>query len=312
MLHFVMLRLSRVGGAATRRGMWRDQVKAAGEGALALLVRGVFAVMRGVGLRRASAAGGWVMRRLGPWLPRQKRVMANLRLAFPDRDEAWRQAVARDAWENLGRTGCEYVHLAELAAGAEMGAETQAALARLRADTRPKLVMAAHLANWEVPAVIMHAMGARSAIIYRTPNNKPIAAMVRAMREPIMGRLIPATLAAPRAMQAALKDGVGIGMLIDQHFSRGMAARFFGAPVLANPLVAQLAARHGVAVYGMRAVRLPGGGLRAVLEGPYDLPDDVPGAVQFMQDVMQRWVTEHPGDWLWMHRRWRDLPPAPP
>lgn len=291
-------------------------MKAVGEVILARLARLVFAGLRGLGLRRASALGGAVLRALGPWTPRQKRVLGNLALAFPERDAAWRAAVARDAWENLGRTACEYVHLAELAAQAELPPGTMQALARLRADPRPKLVMAAHLANWEVPAVIMHARGERSAIVYRTPNNARIAAMVRAMREPIMGRLIPATMAAPRTMHAMLKDGVSIGMLIDQHFSRGMRVAFMGADVLANPLVAQLAARHGVAVYGMRAQRLPGGGVRAVLEGPYDLPADLAAAVQAQNDIIARWVREAPGDWLWMHRRWRDPParpdPAPP
>lgn len=289
-------------------------MKAAGEAILAWLARVVFAGMRALGLRRASALGGAVLRAVGPLTPRHKRVLANLALAFPERDAAWRASVARDAWENLGRTACEYVHLAELAAQAELPPETMAALARARADTRPKLVMAAHLANWEVTAVIMHAQGERSAIVYRTPNNARIAAMVRAMREPLMGHLIPATMAAPRTMHAMLKDGVSIGMLIDQHFSRGMRVEFMGADVLANPLIAQLAARHGVAVYGMRAVRLPGGGVRAVLEGPYELPADIAGAVQAQNDIIARWVREHPGDWLWMHRRWRDLParPAPP
>jgi KDO2-lipid IV(A) lauroyltransferase len=287
------------------------RLKAAADAVLAWLAGAVFAGLRGLGLRRASALGGAVLSALGPFTPRHKRVMANLALAFPQRDAAWHRAVARDAWENLGRTACEYVHLAELAASAEMSPESQAALARLRADPRPKLAMAAHLANWEVPAVIMHAAGERSGIIYRTPNNARIAEMVRAMREPIMGRLIPATLAAPRSIHAMLRDGVGIGMLIDQHFSRGMRVEFMGTDVLANPLLAHLAARYGIAVYGMRAVRLPGGGLRAVLEGPYDLPADIPGAVQAMNDIIARWVREHPGDWLWMHRRWRDLPARP-
>lgn len=286
-------------------------MKALGEAILAGLARLVFAGMRALGLRRASALGGAVLRGLGPLLPRNRVVLANLRRAFPERDAAWHAAMARAAWDNLGRTSCEYVHLAELAARAELPPETMAALARMRADPRPKLVMAAHLANWEVTAVIMRRLGERTAIVYRTPNNARIATMVREMREPIMGRLIPATMAAPRTMHAMLKDGVSIGMLIDQHFSRGMRVAFMGADVLANPLVAQLAARHGIAVYGMRAQRLPGGGVRAVLEGPYDLPADLTAAVQMQNDIIARWVREAPGDWLWMHRRWRDLPARP-
>ena len=32
---------------------------------------------------------------------------------------------------------------------------------------------------------------------------------------------------------------------------------------------------------------------------------DVAGATQAMTTVVESWVREHPGQWLWMHRRWR-------
>lgn len=32
---------------------------------------------------------------------------------------------------------------------------------------------------------------------------------------------------------------------------------------------------------------------------------DVAGATQMMNDVIAGWVREYPGQYLWMHRRWR-------
>ena len=32
---------------------------------------------------------------------------------------------------------------------------------------------------------------------------------------------------------------------------------------------------------------------------------DVDAATQAMNSVIEGWVREYPGQWLWMHRRWR-------
>lgn len=284
----------------------------AGEWALAILVRALFAAMRLLGPSLAPAIGGAVARIFGPLTPTQRIVLANLRLAFPERDAGWHRATARAAWDNLGRTACEYVHLAHLHSHrTETDPASVARIEALRAAGRPVLVFAAHLANWELPAVAAHAFGEPAAILYRTPNNRHIAVDVTAMRAPIMGRLIPANMMAPIRMAEALDGGMNLGMLIDQRFGRGPRVPFFGHPVAANPFLARLARRFEAPVYGMRAIRLPGGRFRMMLEGPFELPRDAAGriaiepATAFLNQVIEGWIREHPGQWLWMHRRWR-------
>jgi KDO2-lipid IV(A) lauroyltransferase len=292
----------------------------AGEWLLAMLVRAMFLVMRGMGSRIGPSIGAAVARGIGPFTPTQRIVLGNLRLAFPEHDEAWITATAREAWDNLGRTACEYVHLPAILAGTtpeklgprlEADAATEARFQQLRREGRPVLVFGAHLANWELPAVVAHAIDQNAAILYRTPNNRFIAAYVTAKREPIMGRLIPAGIAAPIRMAEALDSGMNLGMLIDQRFGRGPQVPFFGHPVAANPFLARLAGRFDAPVYGMRAIRLPHGRFRIMLEGPFELPRDsrgkidVPAATAFLNQVIEGWVREHPGQWLWMHRRWR-------
>ena len=287
-------------------------MKAAGEWLLAWLVRMLFGLMRLLGPTVAPAIGGAVARTLGPFTPTQRIVLDNLRLAFPERDAGWHRATARAAWDNLGRTSCEYVHLARLyPARTDIDPASLERLEALRVAGRPVLVFAAHLANWELPAVAAHAHGESAAILYRTPNNPRIAADVMAMRQPIMGRLIPAGMMAPIRMAEALDGGLNLGMLIDQRFGRGPRVAFFGHPAAANPFLARLARRFEAPVYGMRAIRLPGGRFRLLLEGPFDLPRDPGGkiaiepATAMLNQVIEGWVREHPGQWLWMHRRWR-------
>ena len=36
---------------------------------------------------------------------------------------------------------------------------------------------------------------------------------------------------------------------------------------------------------------------------------DVAGTAQLLNDVVERWVREHPGQWMWFHKRWQLSPP---
>ncbi len=286
-----------------------------GDWLVAWLSRRVFGLLRLLGPDRASNLGAWVAPRIGRWLPHHRHAMANLRLAFPEKSEAERVAIARQSWENLGRTVCEYPHLGVLYDGdgkrVESQDATKAQFAQIRDAGRPVLIFGAHLANWELPAVIAHAFGQRAAILYRTPNNPFIAADIVKTRAPIMGELIPAGISAPIRMTQAVDAGINLGMLVDQRFGRGPRVPFFGHPVAANPFIARLARRFEAPVHGMRAVRLPNNRFSLEVTAPLDLPRDAAGridveaATAMINRVIEDWVRENPGQWLWMHRRWR-------
>jgi KDO2-lipid IV(A) lauroyltransferase len=150
---------------------------------------------------------------------------------------------------------------------------------RLREDGRPAILFAAHLANWELPAVAAQRHGLVSAALYRTPNNRAIARDVLRMRSGVMGELIPAGVSAPIRMMEALDEGLHLGMLVDQRFGRGPRIRFLGRPASANPLLARLARRFDCPVHGARAIRLPGNRFRLELTDAVTLPRNAAGQV---------------------------------
>lgn len=267
---------------------------------------------------RASALCGAAARRLGPLTPAHRIGRANLRAAFPNRDEAWIEATLRGAWENLGRVAGEYVHLGRLwdydpeQSGARR-IETDSAplFYQLQDDRLPALCFAAHLGNWELPAVAAATHGLPSAVVYRMPNNRAVAAEIERIRAPLMGRLIRTRVEAPVEMAAALRRGEHLGMLVDQHFSRGVDVTFFGRRCKANPALARLARGIECPVVGVRVIRLPEGRFRVEAVGPLDLPRarggaiDVPATTQMITSIVEGWVRDHPEQWLWFHRRWR-------
>ncbi|MGI8526107.1 MAG: lipid A biosynthesis lauroyl acyltransferase, partial [Pseudolabrys sp.] len=99
---------------------------------------------------------------------------------------------------------------------------------------------------------------------------------------------------------------------VDQYYSRGVDVLFFGRRTRANPLIARLARQVECPIHGARMVRLPGGKFRIdmtpAIEPARDPQGevDVGGTMQKITTVIEGWVREHPGQWLWLHRRWRD------
>jgi KDO2-lipid IV(A) lauroyltransferase len=289
-----------------------------GDRVLGRLVKWLLAGLRHTDPDRASDLCGGMARRFGPLTPAHRIGRANLRAAFPDRDDAWIEATLREAWENLGRVAGEYVHLGTIAAfdpehprEGRVRSDAVPLFRHLLHDGQPALCFSAHLANWELPAVLIAGHGMPTAVVYRMPNNKAVAKEITRIRGPLMGRLIRTRAQAALEMAAALEAGLHLGMLVDQHFSRGVDVTFFGRRCKANPSIARLLRRFDCPVVGVRAVRRPDGGFEVMAEGPFAMPRDAEGlvdvaaATQMMTGIVEGWIREHPGQWLWFHRRWR-------
>lgn len=283
------------------------------------LVRALFGFLRLLGPERASDLGGWLLRSVSPLLPVNRVAYANIRAAFPEKSEAEVKAIARGAWENLGRTAAEYAHLRTLfdydhdnpSPDARVEVSGIEHFVALKDDGKPGLIFSAHLANWELPAICAAAYGLDTTAVFREPNDPAIANVVHEIRSGAMGGLAAAKQGAAFAMQGVLEKGGHLGMLIDQHFTRGVVVPFLGRPALTNPILGKFARRFDCPVHGVRVIRLPGYRFRLELTPPLDLPRDeageidVTGAIAMMTAVVDGWVREHPEQWLWMHRRWR-------
>src|SRR5262249_4873908 len=158
-------------------------------------------------------------------------------------------------------------------------------------DGKPAVVFAAHLANWELPAVIAAMDGMPSSVLYRRPNLGAVADAVIALRKDIMGELIPSGLGAPVRLAHAIQGGRHVAMLADPHYTRGIGVPFFGRTCKVNPLIAMLARETECPIYGTRVVRLPGGRFRGeISEEVQPVRDsggriDVQGTMQAITDV---------------------------
>jgi KDO2-lipid IV(A) lauroyltransferase len=189
---------------------------------------------------------------------------------------------------------------------------THARLRTLGDTAQPTVVFAAHLANWELPALAPHFFGCKTSILYRRPNIGAASDAIVAMRERCMGTMVAAGLDAPLKLGRALESGGTVALLADQHTTQGVDVVFFGRWAKANPLAVQLARLTGAKLRGVRVVRLPdGNSFWAELTdeiAPVRTTEggiDIQATAQVIANVVEGWVREHPEQWLWLHRRWR-------
>jgi KDO2-lipid IV(A) lauroyltransferase len=270
--------------------------------------------------RMANFAGG-LMRKIGPFFKEHKLGRENLRAAFPEKSDAEIEKILGGVWDNLGRIAIEFAHLDEFCVDGfgtrtpdviTYPPESQARFDAIMKSGKATISFAAHFANWELPAVGAHLIGVKTAALFRRPNIGAVADVIIKLREPLMGELLPTGLDAPVKLARLAQSGVHVGMLADQHYTKGVEVTFFGRKCLANPLIAMLGRQTGLPIYGMRVVRKPDGNsfwgeISQQVEPVYDADGtfDIKGTMQGVTAVIESWVRQYPEQWLWLHRRWR-------
>lgn len=270
--------------------------------------------------QKTANFGARTLRLLGPMLREHRIGRNNLRAAFPEKTPAEIDAILMKVWDNLGRVGGEFAHLDRvwnydperpLEGRIELPDSTIALFDKLINDGKGALIFSAHLANWELPALAAPAYGLDSAVLFRRPNIAAVDRAVQDIRAVNMGEMIPTALDAPVRLLKALENGRHVGMLVDQHYSKGVDVTFFGRPAKANPLLARLAQKIECPIHGTRIVRLPNDRFRAEVTDEVEPVRDASGKVdvqattQKITSIIEGWIREHPEQWLWLHRRWR-------
>lgn len=279
------------------------------------VARTLFFLFGLIGIDAASALAGGFLRHVGPLIrPISRRAEDNLRLIFPDWDEAKIRRVTADIWENLGRTAAEFNHLEELVPfGPDPRVEVvgEARLRAIAAGDGPVIFVSGHFANWEVMPISFHAAGIEYGAIYRAANNPLVDEVIINKRAKVMSRaLIPKGKRGGRALIETLKAGKSLAMLVDQKLNDGIASPFLGRKAMTAPAAARLSLKFSAPIVPVSVERLKGAHFRVTVHDPIafaptgDVTADVLALTTLVNRHLERDIRARPEQWLWMHRRW--------
>ena len=300
--------------APPRRRRLRHRV----EYAVLRVVAAVCGALPAVVADRAATLLGWVAARVGR--PRWGVVTRQLRMAFPDATERWRQGVARRSYAHFAREAVAMFRLAG-ASRAEILKRTRLVgrelLEEAAREGRGIMVVSGHLGNWEVGAAGVVARGFPMDIVVARQRNRRFDRYLTRARERLGVNVIPRG-DAPRGVLESLGEGRVVGLMGDQDArGAGVFVDFFGTPASTARGPAVLSRRAGVLLATFCAIRLPGWRPRYEVRIEA-VPGTEPGtgraaAVAALTRAFTRrleeQIREQPCQYFWHHRRWKTPPP---
>ena len=188
------------------------------------------------------------------------------------------------------------------------------AVADARLQSGPLICLTGHMGNWEVlgkaaamryPPVVSVAAPLKNGLVDR---------MVGSMRRS-PGHIVVYREGAVRAALAALRDRGRVGLVLDQNVNPGEGGKFvkfFGLSVPFSGIAEKLAARTGAPVFFFFCIPMENGEYvvryHAGIE-PTGAEED--GKItQMVANVFEDAIRQNPGNWLWMYKRWKLVPPG--
>lgn len=268
--------------------------------------------MKALGPDRASNFLGWLFKSLGPLLSQNKTVHRNLQLAFPDMGSEERAYIAKQAWENVGRTAGELPHLPKIHPYdgdrvEVIGAEN---LDTIEASERGAVIVAGHFANWEVMAAAICCRPVDCLVTYRALNNPFIDRRLNHVRHEYgIGVLAPKG-AGTRELMRALSAGRVVALMNDQKFNEGLAIPFFGHNAMTAQGPSRLALKYNVPIVPISTRRTGPARFQVTVHTPF-IPEttgnaeaDLIATVKRVSAFVEKEVRANPGQWFWQHRRW--------
>lgn len=248
----------------------------------------------------------------------RRRALDHLRIAFPDRDDAWLGRTARASFTNLGISLVEMLKITpERAEGMVDAPGMSEKVGPVLATGRGAVWVTCHLGNWELFA---HYVAKRySLTVVAAPIEPPSVNRFVVERRAARGvtTIVRGSPGAARELIRVFRENRLLGILMDQDTRvEGAFVDFFGKPAWTPTAAAQMALKFDVPVLFGYMLRGADGRHTVTVEGPMRMPRtgdhqaDVVAGTALLTRMIEDAVRCHPEQWVWMHRRWKRKPAA--
>jgi len=235
---------------------------------------------------------------------RNKIALKNMDVAFPDKSLEEKKKILKGMWHHFGMLFAELPHSKEVLAQATFGDSSSVKQAYLA--KKGGFICSAHFGNWELPVAEQIIEGFHMNPVYRAANNPWLDKLLFQRRK---GVKIPKGTEGARLMIETIQKGEFISILCDQKLREGIEVPFFGKPAMTASGIFNLAIKKDVPVIMVNAIRQPD--LRYFITMLQPVPVPETGTLQekiyamtlHMNHVYEEWITAHPEQWLWIHRR---------
>ncbi|NLV82516.1 MAG: lysophospholipid acyltransferase family protein [Synergistaceae bacterium] len=254
----------------------------------------------------------WLIKLIGP---RKKVARENIEIAFPGITKENRDKLVAQSYESMIWTGIELLALHKDPSQFDEWVEHISGLEYMKEALekgKGVIVVASHIANWEF-ANIWLGKQANTAAIVRESDNLFQRELIAELRSPGKVHLIDKKEPMTRALSYLKKNGV-LGLMSDQHAGEeGIKVPFFGhetGTVIGPAVFAYLT---GATILPFTFFRVAPFRTKIMLEPPIvwkkgpDRDRTIREITILVNKALEKQVLRSPGQWLWQHRRFREI-----
>lgn len=251
--------------------------------------------------------GGWFFRNPFGAMGARKRVDKNLRLIWPEKSEEERRKIADECLDNVGRTMIENFFFEEFA---PFASQTQAAgpgleaLKTARDKGRAILLVSGHFGNHEAMRSALRNIGLEVGALYKPMSNPYFEKFWYNLISKNGRPMHPTTREGIANFRRDLIDGGTFAMLVDVRVTKGELFPFLGQDAYTSNAAGAFALEADalmIPVYGLRNSDKTS--FTCFVDNPIQ-HSDPPTMIRETSLSLERQVTQNPGNWFWVHKRW--------
>ncbi len=251
---------------------------------------------------------------------RRRLAMDNVRQAFPAWSDEQVAALVKRNFEQLGMSAVESLRLDLL--GQQQPEELfdirgMEHLHEAMAQQRGVILLTGHLGFWEAGNYVFPTLGIPLDNIAKPLKNRLTDAYLYRIRTHYGADILNSRKGARRILKS-LQSGHAIGLLLDQHMSPPGAIQvdFFGRKAYVTTAITNLAMKYQIPILPTFCLRQPDNRYQAWIDPPIVLQGDDETALaentQYLTNIIEQAIRRDPGQWFWMHKRWRQSKIKPP
>jgi KDO2-lipid IV(A) lauroyltransferase len=249
----------------------------------------------------------------------KKRSIDNLRLSFPDKDDAWIERTGQKSFEHIVMMVIDMMFTTRLVKRDDWRkycrCDNIESTKWMMQGGQGMLLLTAHYGNFEIMGYLLGEFGFNIYSIARPLDNKYISNYLFGIRERA-GQKILDKKGASEQMAKLAEEHASIGFIADQDAGKkGVFVDFFGRKASTYKSIGLMAMKYNMPIGIARAARVDDRFFFDIEVTRLIMPDEWED-----RDDPLRWITaeytkaiedfirEDPSQYWWLHRRWKHQP----
>ncbi len=250
------------------------------------------------------------------WIARAERyrAYANLHSSFKDKTPRELRKILQDCFRNFGKSIVEVIQFPKLtrrSINRIVSYEGKESLDAALRKGRGVVLVTGHLGNWEILGASLALNGYPLTVIARELRSKRLNALLCAHRQHVGMEILFRGKSMIRGLRFLKRNGI-LAILADVDTQTpGVFVDFFDRPAYTPYGPIAIALRTQAVLLPMFVIRLPDNSHRVFIHEPMhllstgDWDSDLQVNTQRFTSLIESYIRKYPGQWIWMHRRWK-------